>query len=137
MNGRSFFDANVLAYSDDRDSPEKQAVALELLARGRRDRKGVVSTQVLQEYFVTATRKLNVPAEAARRKVELFSRLDLIAVHLEDILAAIDLHRLHRISFWDALVVRTALKAGCARLYSEDLQVGRKFDGLEIVNPFA
>jgi predicted nucleic acid-binding protein len=136
MNGRSFFDANVLTYSDDRDSPEKQTIALELLARGRRDRKGVVSTQVLQEYFVTATRKLNVPAEAARRKVELFSRFDLIAVHLEDILAAIDLHRLHRISFWDALVVRTALKAGCVRLYSEDLQAGRRFDGLEIVNPF-
>jgi len=137
MNGRSFFDANVLVYSDDGDFPDKQAVALELLARGRRDRKGVVSTQVLQEYFVTAIRKLSVPAEAARRKVELFSRFDLIAIQLEDILAAIDLHRLHQLSFWDALVVRTALRAGCTRLYSEDLQSGRRFDGLEIVNPFA
>lgn len=137
MNGRSFFDANVLVYSDDEDFPEKQAIALELLARGRRERKGVVSTQVLQEYFVTAIRKLRVPAEAARRKVELFSRFDLIAIHLDDILAAIDLHRLHQISFWDALVVRAALRSGCARLYSEDLQSGRKFDGLEIVNPFA
>lgn len=137
MNGRSFFDANVLVYSDDGDAPEKQAVALEILARGRRDRKGVVSTQVLQEYFVSATRKLHVPAEAARRKVELFSRFDLVVVQLADIFAAIDLHRLHQIHFWDALVVRSALRSGCSRLYTEDLQSGRKFDGLEIVNPFA
>jgi predicted nucleic acid-binding protein len=137
MNGRSFFDANILLYSDDEDNPGKQALALELLARGRRERKGVVSTQVLQEYFVVAVRKLRVPADAARRKVELFSHLDLVAIQLEDILAAIDLHRLHHISFWDSLVIRAALRAGCSRLYSEDLQSGRRIDGLQIVNPFA
>jgi len=109
---------------------------LELLARARRERRGVVSTQILQEYFVSAVRKLSVPAEAARRKVELFSHFDLVVVQYEDILAAIDLHRLHQISFWDALVVRAALKSRCSRLVSEDFQHGRRFDGLEVVNPF-
>jgi predicted nucleic acid-binding protein len=137
MNGRSFFDTNVLVYSDDSDNPDKQEIALELLAQSRRDRKGALSTQVLQEYFVTVVRKLGVPAQDARRKVELLSRFDLISIQLDDILAAIDLHRLHRISFWDALVVRAALRSGCSRLYSEDLQDGRKIDGLKIVNPFA
>lgn len=97
----------------------------------------MVSTQVLQEYFVTATRKLGVAADLARRKTELFGRLQLVTTGLDDVLAAIDLHRLHGLSFWDALIVRAALAAGCTRLLSEDLQAGRRFDGLEVVNPFA
>jgi predicted nucleic acid-binding protein len=107
-----------------------------LIARCRRRREGVVSLQILQEYFAISTRKLGVDATIARRKVELFSQLSLVATRLDDVLAAIDLHRLHQFSFWDALVIRSALQAGCARLYSEDLQHGRRIDGVEIVNPF-
>jgi predicted nucleic acid-binding protein len=103
----------------------------------RRQRTGVLSTQVLQEYFVTATRKLGVEAEAARRKTEIFGRLHLVTLGLEDVLGAIDLLRLHHLSFWDALVVRAALVSGCARLLSEDLPAGRRFERLEVVNPFA
>jgi predicted nucleic acid-binding protein len=137
MSGRSFLDSNILVYTDDARAPEKLAIALDLVRQCQRERKGVLSSQVLQEYFAAATRKLRVPAEVARRKVELFSRFDLVLVGLEDILAAIDLHRLHQISFWDALIVRCALRARCSILYSEDLQAGRRIDGLEIVNPFA
>lgn len=97
----------------------------------------MVSTQVLQEYFVAATRKLGVAAEVARRKIELFGHLHVVGLDLVDILGAIDLHRLHGLSFWDALVVRAAIASGCSRLFSEDLQTGRRFEGLEIVNPFA
>jgi predicted nucleic acid-binding protein len=136
-DGRSFLDTNVLVYTDDEDSPEKQRRALELFAVLRRRRSGVVSTQVLQEYFVTATRKLGVAAEVARRKTEIFGRLHLVTLGLDDILGAIDLNRLHGLSFWDALVVRAALISGCSRLLSEDLQTGRRFERLEIVNPFA
>lgn len=138
MNGgRSFLDTNVLVYTDAVDAPDKQARALALFDTLRRNRNGVVSIQVLQEYFVAATRKLGAAPESARRKVEIFGHLHLVTPALEDILAAIDLHRLHRMSFWDALVVRAALVAGCSRLYSEDLQPGRRFDRLEVVNPFA
>jgi predicted nucleic acid-binding protein len=136
MPGRSFLDANVLVYTDDAGSPEKQAHAVDLVARCRRNRDGVVSTQVLQEYFVAATRKLGVDTVLARRKVELFGQLELVAPALADVLGAIDLCRLHRLHFWDALVVRSAQQAGCSRLLSEDMQHGRRIDGLEIVNPF-
>ncbi|UCF20752.1 MAG: PIN domain-containing protein [Gemmatimonadota bacterium] len=137
MSVRSFFDTNVLVYTDDHDAPEKQARALELVERARLDGWGVLSTQVLQEYFVAATRKLGVPAEIARRKVELFARLDLVICGLHDILGAIDIQRLHRIGFWDALIVRAARESRCAVLYTEDLQPGQHFDGLEVVNPFS
>ncbi len=136
MPGRSFLDSNVLLYTDDHSSPAKQRTALDLVAACRKGRDGVVSLQVLQEYFATATRKLGVDAAVARRKVELFAQLTLVATDLDDVLAAIDLHRLHHFSFWDALVIRSALRAGCSRLYSEDLQAGRRLDGLQIVNPF-
>jgi predicted nucleic acid-binding protein len=95
-----------------------------------------VSSQILQEYFVAVTRKLGVAPETARRKVEIFSRLDLVLIGLEDILSAIDIHRLHQLSFWDALLVRAAIIARCAVLFTEDLQAGRKIGGVEIVNPF-
>jgi predicted nucleic acid-binding protein len=136
MPGRSFLDANVLVYTDDAGSPEKQAAAVDLVARCRRSREGVVSTQVLQEYFVAATRKLGVDAALARRKVELFGQLELVIPTLDDVLAAIDLCRLHGYHFWDALVIRAAQQAGCSRLLSEDMQHGRRIDGLEIINPF-
>jgi len=136
MNGRSFLDTNVLVYTDDQDSPEKQRRALELVSECRQRRTGVVSTQILQEYFVTTTRKLGVAADVARRKAEIFGRLHLVTLGLGDVLGAIDLHRLHSLSFWDALVVRAALASGCTRLLTEDLQHGQRFEGLAVVNPF-
>jgi predicted nucleic acid-binding protein len=96
----------------------------------------VVSMQVLQEYLVSVTRKLRVDAAIARRKVELLAEFDVAAPELADILAAIDLHRLHGFSFWDALVVRTAKQSGCTVLFSEDMQDRREIDGVRIVNPF-
>ncbi|HET9211844.1 MAG TPA: PIN domain-containing protein [Thermoanaerobaculia bacterium] len=136
MSARSFFDSNILVYSDDASAPEKQARALDLLESCRVAGTGVISTQVLQEYFVTSTKKLKIPAEVARRKTELFSHFDLVRIGVEDILAAIDLHREHQISFWDALIIRAAIRSRCSVLLSEDLQDGRKIGGLEIVNPF-
>ncbi len=136
-SARSFLDTNVLIYTDDHDAPAKREVALELLAGARRDGTGVVSTQILQEYFAVATRKLGVRPTVARRKVELFSRFNLVLVDLPDILAATDLHIVHGVSFWDSLVIAAAQRSGCRLLYSEDLQTGRSFEGVEIVNPFA
>lgn len=136
MSVRSFLDTNVLVYTDDHDAPERQRAALDLLERARLDGWGVLSTQVLQEYFVASTSKLGVPVEIARRKVELFGRLDLVLLELSDIVAAIDLQRLHGFNFGDALVVRAAKQAGCAVLLTEDLQHGQQIDGLEIIDPF-
>jgi predicted nucleic acid-binding protein len=136
MPARSFFDTNVLIYADDKADPAKQQRALELLAEHRRGRTGVVSLQVLQEYFVTVTRKLQVDARVARRKVELLAEFDVAAPEVADILAAIDLHRLHGFSFWDGLILRAAKQSGCNVVFSEDMQEAREIDGVRIVNPF-
>ncbi len=136
MPARSFFDTNVLVYADDKASPAKQRRAVELVAEHRRVRTGVVSLQVLQEYFVTVTRKLHVDARVARRKVELLAEFDVASPGVPDILAAIDLHRLHGLSFWDGLIVRAAQQAGCSVLFSEDMQDAREIEGVQIVNPF-
>lgn len=137
MTTRSFFDTNILVYADDKAAPAKQRRAIELVAEHRRARTGVVSLQVLQEYFVTVTRKLDLDPRVARRKVELIAEFDVASPDVTDVLAAIDLHRLHGISFWDALVLRAAKQAGCSILLSEDMQGSREFDGVRIVNPFS
>lgn len=136
MSDRSFFDTNILVYADDDDTPAKQQLARDLIYEHRRGETGVVSMQVLQEYFVTVTQKLKVDSPAARRKVEILSEFDVVAPDVADILAAIDLHRLHGFSFWDALVVRAAKQAGCRVLLSEDFQDGREIDGVKVLNPF-
>jgi predicted nucleic acid-binding protein len=136
MTGRSFVDSNVLVYADDRSAGPKRDRARELILSVMGARTGVLSLQVLQEYFAVATRKLGISATAARRRIEVLNRLDVVILGVQDLLAAIDLHRLHGFSIWDALVIRAALNAGCKILYSEDLQHGRRINGLEIVNPF-
>ena len=93
MNARSFFDTNVLVYADDDDAPAKQRVARDLWHEHRRGGTGVVSLQVLQEYFVTVTGKLKHDPRKARRKVELLAEFDVAEPDVSDILAAIDLHR--------------------------------------------
>jgi predicted nucleic acid-binding protein len=136
MPARSFFDTNVLVYADDKAAPAKQRQAVELVAEHGLAGTGVVSLQVLQEYFVTVTRKLQVDAKIARRKVELLAEFDVVAPDVADVLAAIDLHRLNGISFWDALILRSAKQAGCKILFSEDMQAAQEIDGIRIENPF-
>jgi predicted nucleic acid-binding protein len=85
---------------------------------------------------VTATRKLGVSREDARRKVELLSRLERVRLDATDLLADIDLQGHHGFSFRDALIIQAALIARCSVLFSEDLQSGFRLGTLEIVNPF-
>jgi predicted nucleic acid-binding protein len=136
MSARSFFDTNVLVCADDKAAPAKQRHAVALVADHRRAGTGVVSLQVLQEYFVTVTKKLHVDAGVARRKVELLAEFDVATPDVADILAAIDLSRLHGFTFWDALVLRAAKQSGCSVIYTEDMQFNKEINGLRIVNPF-
>lgn len=136
MTGPFFVDTDVLVYADDARDAVKQQKAKDLLRRVVRERNGKLSLQVLQEFFAAATQKLGLTAVDARRRVEVFSHLDIVRLDVDDVLAAIDLHRLHELSIWDALVVRAALLSGCRTLYTEDLQDGRRFESLQVVNPF-
>ncbi len=136
MNGLAFFDTNVLVYADDASSREKQKRAIALFAQHLRGGTAVVSLQVLQEYFVAATRKLGIAAEVAQRKVEILARARVVRLEPADVIAAIELHRLTRVSFWGALIVHAARAAGAHVLFSEDLQPGAVLGGVRIVNPF-
>ncbi len=137
MKGLAFFDTNVLVYADDASLPEKQDRAITLFAEHIRSGTAVVSLQVLQEYFVAATRKLKVTPELAQRKVEILARGRVVRFEANDVIAAIELHRLRQISFWDALIFHAARSAGAALLYSEDFQPGMILGGVRVVNPFA
>lgn len=98
---------------------------------------GVISTQVLQKYFVNAVGKLHLDVTLARRRVELFAKLDVVIPSVEMTLDAIDLQRLKSLSFRDAMIVQVARASGCEILLSEDMQHGQTIAGLRIVNPFA
>lgn len=137
MNVRSFLDSNVFVYADDHRFPQKQKIAADLFERARLTGLGVVSTQVMQEYFSAATTKVKVPPQVARRRVELLAALPVVQVDPPLILAAIDLQRLHRLSFWDALILQAAIAGGCRELLSEDLQAGFRCGGVVVVDPFA
>jgi len=133
---RSFIDTNILVYADDAFEPRKQQLALDLVVDLRARQEAVLSTQVLQEYFVTATRKLGLEAHFARQHLKQFGRLELIQPTLDMLQAAMDLQQSHSISFWDALIVQTASAARCRVLYSEDMQAGARIGNVLIVNPF-
>lgn len=134
---RSFLDTNVLVYADAADEPAKQAVAIALISRLRRDGAGVISTQVLQEYANVAVRKLRLPPALVRERLVFFAGFDVLRTSPDLIQSALDLHIAHGLAFYDALIVQAALDSGCQQLWSEDLQAGRILGKLVIANPFA
>lgn len=134
---RTFIDTNVFVYAVDTDDPEKQERAQEALEEARAG--GVVlSSQVLQEFFVTVTRKIAQPLEhdEAAREVARLSLLDVVPLDAPLVQSAIGLCGRTSISLWDSLVVRAAVRAGCERLLTEDLNAGQRIDGVLVENPF-
>lgn len=132
----AFFDTNVLIYADDPSAASKQKRADDLFTEHLRHGMAALSMQVLQEYYATATRKLGVAPDFAQRRVELFSLANVVRYEVKDVIAAIELHRLTQISFWDALIVHAARVSGASVLYSEDFQHGAILGGVRVANPF-
>jgi predicted nucleic acid-binding protein len=135
----TFVDTNVLVYAHDRSETRKQPLAQALLEGLWASRMGTLSTQVLQEFYVVATRKLDPPMSrrAAREIVALYAAWPLVQVDLALILVASELEERHKLSFWDALVVEAARRADATRIVTEDLQAGRHIGGVRIENPFS
>lgn len=130
----AFVDTNVLLYAvDDRD-PRKQQTAVSLLVAISDDM--AVSTQVLQEFYWNATKKLRKSPAAALEVVEHFSRRHVIVVTPNLIVASVDTSERYKISFWDAMIVEAAATAQCRTLYTEDLHPGQRIRGVRIQNPF-
>ncbi|MGH9323594.1 MAG: PIN domain-containing protein [Vicinamibacteria bacterium] len=138
MSDRVFVDTNVFVYLFDVDSPGKRSIARELLTELSHSAVLVVSTQVLQEFYVSVTRKLAtpLPAEEAAEATRALSAYTVVQVDAPLIFRAIELCQRETVSFWDGLIIRAGVEAGCARIVSEDLQHGRSFDDTWIENPF-
>ena len=138
MTARVFVDTNVLVYQLDRREPDKQAQASAWLDHLWASRSGRISFQVLQEFYVTVTRKLapGLEPEAARKIVRALWSWRPVAVDERIFVAAWGLQDRFRLSWWDALIVAAARSAECSYLLTEDLQHGQDLDGLRIVNPF-
>ncbi len=139
MSGnRRFVDTNVLVYAHDDSAGSKRDQARALVEQLWGSRDGCLSVQVLQEFFVTVTRKIAKPvdAETAKAIVADYSRWYLHVPAADDVLAAIGIHQRTGISFWDAMIVRSAAEIGCTVLYSEDRNAGQEYSGVRVENPF-
>lgn len=138
MIDRVFFDTNVLLYLYDHRFPEKRRVARTLVERFFGDRAASISTQVLQEFFVAATKKTRLLSVAqAAEEVALYSQLDgLLTIQPAHILEAIQIHIGDGLSFWDSLILAAARATAASVLYSEDLTHGRVYAGVRVENPF-
>ena len=131
-----FLDTNILVYAEDADSAGKQAIAAALVAEGYLKGEAVISTQVMMEYYNVAVRKLKLEPAFAAQRLRLFAKFRTVSTTPQLVLAATDLHRLHSLSFWDAMILQAAITSGCDTLYSEDFNAGQIVSGVKIVNPF-
>ncbi|MBI2440216.1 MAG: PIN domain-containing protein [Lentisphaerae bacterium] len=133
---KTFIDTNMLVYSIDRHNPRKQRQARILLTQLERERTGVISTQVMQEFYVAAVKKLNVEPLNAKAMLEALTFFEIVIVDIGQIRNAIDCSILNRISFWDSLIIASAERSRCFRVWSEDFNHGQILRGVTIVNPF-
>jgi predicted nucleic acid-binding protein len=136
MPGRVFLDTNILVYAQDADAPAKQRKSRELIASLAETVDGVISTQVMQEFFVAATRKLGVTPLAAKGILKTFAVFEIVQVSPALIQEAIDCSVLNDLSFWDALILASAASAGCSTVLSEDLNPGQVILGMTVGNPY-
>lgn len=136
--GPVFVDTNVLVYAFDQSAGDKRDRARSLLDRLWTDKRGCLSIQVLQELYVAVTQKVLRPIdrEKAAEIIRDLSYWQLHAPVAEDVLGAIALQQRHRTSFWDAMVLWSAQQLGCNEVWSEDLNQGQDYDGVQVVNPF-
>jgi predicted nucleic acid-binding protein len=137
MSGKVFIDSNILIYAHDIEQKTKCPIARDVVLDLVRTRNAVVSPQVLQEFYVNATRKIARPLtrSTARQIVEDY-RVWSVDTVPADIMTAFRIEDEAKISFWDALICASALKAGATAIVSEDLNAGQKIAGFRVVNPF-
>lgn len=142
MNGTSdktFVDTNVLIYAHDVDAGRKHEIARAVLRELWMQRTGVLSTQVLQEFYVNATRKIRKPLTKpdARSVLDNYAPWCADAITTVDIKAACQIEDQADIGFWDALIIAVAARSGARRVFTEDLNAGQVIAGVTIHNPFA
>ena len=134
----TFLDTNILVYAYDRSAGQKQRLAAQWMKECWQNENGCLSLQVLQEFFVTVTRKIAAPLDhrAARHIVADLAHWRTHAPQTSDLLQAIDLQQSYQLAFWDAMIVQSAASLGCQRLLSEDLNHGQIYGAVQVINPF-
>jgi predicted nucleic acid-binding protein len=133
-----FFDTNILVYAYDRTAGRKHTAAARLVEQCWENEDGCLSIQVLQEFYVTVTRKIARPLDnqAARQLVADLAHWRLHVPEAEDVLGAIDLQQTFHLSLWNAMIVQSAARLGCGQLLSEDLSHGETYGEVQAINPF-
>jgi predicted nucleic acid-binding protein len=133
-----FLDTNIIIYAYDVSAKEKHEQARKLLVDLWDSGRGVLSTQVLQEFFVSVTQKIPQPLtlNMAKDIVSDLLRWEMVVNDGDSILEAIELRSRHKYSFWDSLIIQAAIKGGASLLLSEDLSGGQTIQGVAIRNPF-
>jgi predicted nucleic acid-binding protein len=130
-----FVDTNILVYSMDKHDLQKMKKSRSILKKLKKDMHGVLSTQVLQEFYVAATQKLKADPIMVKDIIRSFENFEIITITPAIIENAIDCSILNMISFWDALIVSAAESAKCSQLWTEDLNTGQIIRGVKVVNP--
>lgn len=136
MKDKVFIDTNILIYLQSGMNPAKMKASRLLFEKASSDQLIVLSTQVLQEFYVAMTRKLNHDPITVKNLLILFDDFEIITIHKPIIFDAIDISVLHQLSFWDSLIISSASISHCKVIYTEDLNHGQLIRGVEIVNPF-
>jgi predicted nucleic acid-binding protein len=136
MSDRAFVDTNILVYAHDSTAGNKHGKARALVEQLWADRSGVLSTQVLQELYVSLRKAPNpMPAAEARQTVADYLRWEVVVNNGDSVIEAAELETRYHISFWDALIVQAAAASGVEVLFSEDLSAGQAYGPVRVVNP--
>ncbi len=140
MQDKVFLDTNIFIYSIDASPGQnkKRDVARRIIREHIENESGVISVQVMQEFYHVATHKIAIPllAEEALEYLHYMAILETVQPDFHMVVAAIRIHQKHSLSFWDALILQAAKTAGCSQLLSEDLQDGFRLDTIVVKNPF-
>ena len=137
MRGKTFLDTNILVYAHDATAGEKHELAADLVSNLWDSQQGVISVQVIQEFYVTVTRKVSDPVESkiARQWVSNYLNWSVVENDGSSVLRAIEIENRYQVSFWDALIIQSAEAAGVNRLLTEDLNSGQMYGSVLVENP--
>jgi predicted nucleic acid-binding protein len=138
MSGKFFVDTNILIYAHDLDAGQKNKISRDIIRDLWENRSGIISTQVLQEFYVNVTRKIENPLKKsqARGVIESYLAWPVELNDVRTVLSASEIEERHMLSFWDAMIVASARKAKAEKIITEDLNHGQEIEGILIENPF-
>lgn len=139
MSDKRFVDTNILVYAHDRAAGAKHQRARSAIEELWNSGNGVLSTQVLQELCVNLRRRVDppLPADELRRLIQDYMSWEVVVNTPDSVIEALEIEARYRTSFWDALILQSALHSGANVLYSEDLATGQKYGAIQVVNPLS